>query len=81
MNMDTTSPALSEDLCGAILSRYTTITEDGTLCFVSDKVYRACADCGTVYVGSACRTAFMGSSRCPYCGTDKTSPLTPKWLS
>jgi hypothetical protein len=81
MNMDTTFPAFSEDLCGAVLSSYTSVTEDGTICFVSDKVHRACAECGTVFVGSAVRAVFAGPDRCPYCGTHETAPLRPMWLS
>jgi len=41
------------------------VTEDGTLCFVSDRVYRACPTCGTVFVGSAWRAALTGSQPRP----------------
>jgi len=81
MNMDSAFPAISDDLRGAVLSSYTSVTEDGTICFVSDRVHRTCAGCGTVFVGSACRAAFAGVTRCPYCGADETAPLVSRRLS
>jgi hypothetical protein len=53
------------------------VADDGTICFVSDKMHRHCSGCGTVYVDSACRTAFCGPKRCPYCGTNETTPIIP----
>ena len=81
MNMDTTFPALSDDLRGAVLSSYTNVADDGTLCFISDKQPRTCPDCGTVFVGSACGAVLPGLKRCPYCGEDATQPLAPRRFS
>lgn len=78
MNTDTTLSAFSDAVRGAILSGYADVAEDGTLCFVSDKVYRACPDCGTVFAGSAARAALAGPGRCPYCGRRKTAPLAAR---
>ena len=81
MQTNSTLPAFSGDLRGAVLSSYTNITEDGTICFVSDKVHRACDACGTVFAGSACRTAFAGPPACPYCGAAHCAPVSPERLS
>jgi len=75
MNMETSvSPALGP-LSGALLSGFVNVAEDGTLCFVSDRVHRVCPQCGTVFVGSAWRVALTGPERCPYCGRPGTRPL------
>lgn len=81
MNTSTTLPVFSADLRGAVLSSYANVAEDGTICFVSDKVHRACEACGTVFVGSACRAAFAGPPSCPYCGGPRSAPVAPGWLS
>jgi len=81
MNTSTTLPVFSADLRGAVLSSYADVAEDGTICFVSDKVHRACAACGTVFAGSACWAAFAGPPPCPYCGGPKSAPVAPRWLS
>jgi hypothetical protein len=49
--------------------------EDGTICFVSDKVHRVCANCGTVFTVSACLVGLFGPGDCPYCGGGETSPI------
>lgn len=81
MQTNSTLPAFSGDLRGAVLSSYANITEDGTICFVSDKVHRACAVCGTVFTGSACRTAFAGPPTCPYCGAPDCAPVMTERFS
>ncbi len=81
MLADSTLPAFSADIRGAVLSSYANVAEDGTICFVSDKVHRACAACGTVFVDSACRAAFSGPPACPYCGGARSAPIPPRWLS
>ncbi len=75
MNTNATLPAFSGDLRGAVLSSYANVAEDGTICFVSDKVHRACAACGTVFAGSACRAAFAGPPSCPFCGGADCGPI------
>ena len=75
MHTDTHLPSLAPSIAGAPLSHYASVTEDGTLCFVSDKVYRSCPDCGTVFAGSAFRTAFEGAPVCPYCGETRSTPV------
>lgn len=81
MPANSTHPVFSADLRGAVLSSYANVAEDGTLCFVSDKVHRACAACGTVFVDSACRAAFAGPPACPYCGDGPSAPVQPRWVS
>ncbi|MGE4539070.1 MAG: hypothetical protein AB7D37_18540 [Desulfovibrio sp.] len=78
---NTSLPVFPASIGGATLSHYASVTEDGTLCFVSDRVYRACPDCGTVFAGSAYRTAFDGPPACPYCGEPQSRPLPPRRLS
>lgn len=62
-------------LTGALLSRFATPAEDGTLCFVSDRVHRFCPVCGTIFLGSAWRAAVAGPECCPYCGRPGSRPL------
>lgn len=81
MNMPATLPVLPAAIQDAALSGYANVAEDGTLCFVSDKIYRTCGACGTVFVGSACRAAFAGPPACPYCGQGASSPLPARRLS
>lgn len=81
MNTHSPLPALSADLRNAVLASYTTVTEDGTICYVSDKAHRACAACDTVYAGSISGVALGGSRACPYCGGSATSPLPERWFS
>lgn len=81
MNTHSPLPVMPADLRNAVMTSYTTITEDGTICYVSDKVHRACSACDTVYVGSVSSVALGGSPACPYCGVDATSPLPERWLS
>lgn len=81
MNMDTTFPAFSDELRGAVASSYTNVAEDGTLCFISDKQPRTCPDCGTIHIGSGSGSALAGASRCPYCGEGATQPFLPRRLS
>ncbi len=82
MNMDTSSFAFFGESRGAALSGgYANVAEDGTICFVSDRVYRSCPACDTVFVGSAFRSAFFGPDRCPYCRTAATAPMAQGWLS
>ena len=82
MNTHSPLPAMPADLRNAVMTSYTTITDDGTICYVSDKVYRICSVCDTVYVGSVSSTALGGSLACPYCGVEATSPLRERrWLS
>jgi len=75
MNTNSTLPAFSGDLRGAVLSSYANVAEDGTICFVSDKIYRACDACGTVFAGSAYRTPFSGPPACPFCGGPDCAPI------
>ncbi len=73
--MHTTQPVLSADLRGAVLSSYTNVAEDGTICFVSDKIHRVCPVCGTIFDGSACGSAFAGAPACPFCGGGNCPPV------
>lgn len=75
MQTDSTLPAFSGDLRGAVLSNYANITEDGTICFVCDKIHRVCPSCGTVFASSVSRAAFAGPPACPYCGAAPCLPL------
>ena len=81
MHTNASLPVFPAEIGGATLSHYANVTEDGTLCFVSDKVYRACPDCGTVFAGSACRAAFGGPPACPYCGEFQSRPVRDGRLS
>ena len=81
MHANTSLPVFSAAIGGATFSHFINVTEDGTLCFVSDKVYRACPDCGTVFAGSACRAAFAGPPLCPYCGETRSRPIPRERLS
>lgn len=78
---NTTQPVFPAPIGSANLSQYASVTDDGTLCFVSDKVYRACPDCGTVFAGSAYRTAFAGPPACPFCGAPASRPVPTGRLS
>lgn len=81
MNTSSPLPAMPADLRNAVLCSYTAVTEDGTLCYVSDKVHRTCSECETVYAGSVSSVALGGSRACPYCGGNATSPLPERWFS
>ncbi len=81
MPANATHPVFSADLRGAVLSSYANVAEDGTICFVSDRVHRSCPACGTVFVGSACRAAFAGPHACPYCGDGRSRPVAPRWVA
>jgi len=76
MHTDTTTASCqSGDLQGALLSGFVNVAEDGSLCFISDRVYRACPHCGTVFVGSAWRVVLASPQRCPFCGRPGTAPI------
>jgi hypothetical protein len=75
MNTDTTASCPRDGLHGALLSGFVNVAEDGSLCFVSDRMYRACPHCGTVFVGSAWRVALAGPQGCPFCGREGTVPM------
>ncbi len=75
MNTHSALPAMPADLRNAVLSHYTTFSEDGTLCYVADKVHRNCPDCGTVFTSSASRLAFGGGPACPFCRGLASTPL------
>jgi hypothetical protein len=79
MNMEVSVSSSLGPVPGALLSGFTNVAEDGTLCFVSDRVYRVCPACGTVFTGSAWRTVMTGHERCPYCGGGGTTPLVRVW--
>ncbi|WP_428563428.1 MAG: hypothetical protein ACP59X_00175 [Solidesulfovibrio sp. DCME] len=81
MQTQSNLPAFSNDISSAVLSSYANIAEDGTICFVSDKIYRACDVCGTVFVGSAYRAAFAGPPTCPFCGALACAPVVRGRLS
>lgn len=59
----------------ALLAGCVNVAEDGSLCFVSDRLFRTCPSCGTVFVGSAWKTALTGAQACPFCGQDGTRPF------
>ncbi len=73
-NAITTTEA-SAGLRQALLAGFVNVAEDTTLCFVSDKMYRTCPACGTVFVGSAWRAALVGPQPCPFCGLSATAPF------
>ena len=75
MNTHSALPAMPADLRNAVLSHYTTFSEDGTLCYVADKVHRNCPDCGTVFTGSASRLILGGAPACPFCYSLASRPL------
>jgi len=82
MNMNTSCPVIPGELRGAALSNFTTIAEDGSICFSSDKMHRTCPDCGTVFDGSLCMAAMAGAPACPFCGEHRTAPMpVAGWLS
>ena len=81
MNTHSPLPVMPADLRNAVMTSYTSITEDGTLCYVSDKVHRACSVCDTVYAGSVSCVALGGAHVCPYCGDIATAPLPERWFS
>lgn len=57
------------------LGVYANVAEDGTICFVSDRSYRMCTACGTVFVVSAWLTGLAGVGKCPFCGQGHTVPM------
>lgn len=67
---ETTAP-----LRQALLAGFVNVAEDGTLCFVSDRMYRSCPACGTVFAGSVWHTAMAGPQACPFCGRSASTPL------
>jgi len=75
MDRNASSPVMPTDVLGAVLSSYTNVAEDGTICFVSDKIYRICRACNTIFTDSASRSAFAGAPTCPYCGLPAAEPL------
>jgi predicted RNA-binding Zn-ribbon protein involved in translation (DUF1610 family) len=81
MNTHSALPVLPADLRNAVLSNYTTFSEDGTLCYVSDKVHRSCTLCGTVFTGSVGALAQGSRYACPYCGAAASKPLPESWWS
>jgi hypothetical protein len=81
MNTHSGLPVIPADLRMAVLSNYTTFSEDGSLCYVSDKVHRNCAVCGTVFSGSATRLALGGGHACPFCRAEASKPLPEIWWS
>ena len=81
MNTHSPLPVMPADLRNAVMTSYTSITEDGTICYVSDKVHRACSVCDTVYVGSVSCVELGGAHTCPYCGDNATIPLPERWYS
>ena len=81
MNTHSALPAMPADLRNAVLSNYTTFSEDGTLCYVSDKVHRSCTLCGTVFSGSVSLMALGNGYACPYCGISASKPMPENWFS
>ncbi|KHK00405.1 hypothetical protein [Desulfovibrio sp. TomC] len=81
MNTHSGLPAMPADLRNAVLSNYTTFSEDGTLCYVSDKVHRSCTLCGTVFAGSISRMAIGDGYVCPYCGVSSSKPMPESWYA
>jgi len=76
MNANTiTTSETAAGLRDALLAGFVNVAEDGTLCFVSDRMYRTCPGCGTVFTGSAWRSALVGPQQCPFCGQSGTRPL------
>lgn len=77
MNTTTLSTTQSSTtaLRQALLAGCINVAEDGTLCFVSDRVYRTCPACGTVFTGSLWRSALTGAQGCPFCGGAATTPI------
>lgn len=54
------------------LGPYVDLGDDVTLCFISNRAYRTCSDCGTVFVVSTWGGA--GAGRCPFCRGAMTRP-------
>ncbi len=82
MNMSTSCPVIPGELRGAALSDFTSIAEDSSLCFVSDKLHRSCPECGTVFDGSLTLAALAAAQPCPYCGGRHTRPVPARgWVS
>ncbi|MHC1790950.1 hypothetical protein [Solidesulfovibrio sp.] len=81
MHTHASLPVLPADLRNAVLSNYTTIGENGTLCYVADRVHRSCGVCGTVFAGTASGLVLGGGQPCPFCGTAGAAPLPEGWLS
>ena len=75
MPTETSVSASIGPLTGALLGSLANVAEDGSLCFVSDKLYRVCPGCGTVFTGSAWRVAMTGPENCPFCGGTGTRPI------
>ena len=75
MNTHSPLPAMPTDLRNAVLSHYTTFSDDGTLCYVADKIHRNCPDCGTVFTGTASLLAFGVGHDCPFCRGKASRPL------
>ncbi|UJX43286.1 hypothetical protein K9F62_03110 [Desulfovibrio sp. JY] len=57
------------------LGVYANVAEDGTICFVSDKTYRQCVGCGTVFSVSGYLMGLIGVGKCPFCGDIETIPV------
>lgn len=81
MHTHSSLPVLPVELRNAVLSNYTTVGENGALCYVSDRVHRACEHCGTVFSGTASGLVFGGGQACPFCGGTGSAPMSEGWLS
>jgi hypothetical protein len=75
MHDNAMAPETGAALRDALLAGCVNVTEDGTLCFVSDRLYRTCPACGTVFTGSAWKAALFAGQACPFCGRIGTRPL------
>lgn len=79
MHTDGAVSASIGPLAGGLFASFANLADDGTLCFVSDKLHRACPACGTVFTGSAWRAATTGSEPCPFCGWAGTRPMVGRF--
>lgn len=55
------------------LGVYANVADDNTICFVSDKTFRQCAECGTVFSVSGYLMGLIGVGKCPFCGCHTTT--------
>jgi hypothetical protein len=78
MNMDSIASCTQGVLHAALMSGLGNVAEDRGLCFISDRIHRACPHCGTIFIGSAWRMALPGPQSCPFCGWTDTAPVTSR---
>ncbi len=75
MIMSASVNGLGKDAAALGQGEVAAIVEDPTVCFVNDKILRACPACDTVFKSSAWAMFAAGQGAgCPFCHAQGTAP-------